>query len=208
MRFSEASPRPRKWGNLLRHGLVLALALLATATIWRLAGENLRQQALLDGYEDQFAARLTSLTPGDPLPEVTIVEIDPEGIDQGTELALPEAIEEPTFLFFFTSECPYCLGSLPALKRLKNELTESPVGLVMVSLEIGTSRPGRTRFEIGDRLVAPADPIALRDLGIRAVPALVLANTDGVVLATWTGQMSEHEVPNIVRTAEAAFGLQ
>lgn len=179
---------------------LLALGVAAVMLV-ALSSENRR----LRGQATELYRRSVELHVGLPVPA-----IDTRGID-GAPLPVGAPGEgERQALFFFTTTCPYCLASLPAIQRIADAATaDSTTVLYGVALD---SMPAAREYVEEHELRFPVGVASDRRLAalyrVRRVPLIAVIGPDGRVVYTREGALNDaaavDSVKAVLRPSSAA----
>ncbi len=133
---------------------------------------------------------------GEPAPSSVLQRIAGPG---GAALGIDAAPR--TLIMFTSSECHFCVNSLPFYRRLAPALKARGVRLVAVSRD----EPERNRAFLGSGGVAVDSAVSLAEAGMElaGTPTLVLVRRDGSAIKTWEGRLDSKGESEVLRLAIA-----
>lgn len=139
-------------------------------------------------------ADVTDVT-GSRLPTTTYIAFD------GTTREL-KPTGRPLLINVWSSTCVPCVGEMPALERVwqANRADIDVLGLdFMEPVELGRAMADRTgvTYPLG----RDAKGTILRDLGGSGLPYTVLVGSNGTILATHSGALTDAQFTELVKTA-------
>jgi len=169
--------------------LTLLLGVLATISIVLLAVENHNlRTARTPGVPVPAAPHVG---PGDPLPDVSVVEIAPALARATSRSTLREEVKDIGLVFFFTTRCPYCQQSWSYVDQLAAELEVDTVGVIGVALD-GQDGHGELIATVPlQRVVAPVDVRSAVRIDVPTVPTMLLVGADDTIRGVWRGVVTE-----------------
>ncbi len=96
-------------------------------------------------------------------------------------------------LFFFTTTCPYCEASLPAVQRIAAHLADTgEADLIGVALDsIGRAQRYAQENALAYRVVTLPEPKLARIYRATQVPTVLVVDRDGLVLQARVGLLRE-----------------
>jgi thiol-disulfide isomerase/thioredoxin len=155
-----------------------------------------RQILEVDG-EDQSLESQDAPKVGDPVPELQIEYLGPEG--EGMSGNLADYSGTPTVINFWSSTCAPCLSEMPDLEQVSQEMGDQVQFLgidVTDSVETGQKMVERT----GVTYPNARDPRAeiMGALGGTALPRTMLVSADRVVLATHNGAITAEDLTEMI----------
>jgi len=126
-----------------------------------------------------------------PAPLFTLEDLD------GETWSLEELKGEVVVLYFWTGSCPYCLGKLPELSTLQEQL---PKDINLLLLNGGDSKT-RVQKLVADYpnltvLMNASDVFA--PCGVRSVPTTIFIDRDGLFDQGYIGPMPNQSILDII----------
>ena len=104
---------------------------------------------------------------------------------------IPWAESHTALVLAITSQCPYCLRSLPLYRRLDRLARDGKQG---VSLFVVSPEPTETiQTFLSDEQIKPLKVLhsSLAALGVQATPTLLIIDQSGIVRRVFVGQLNE-----------------
>ena len=132
----------------------------------------------------------------------SFVNSHPTPIPPGTKMNLPArdwSLHRQTLLLVLSTECKYCTASAPFYRRLAAESTGKTAVVVVAAQPHFQTREYLHKLGISLHDIRQIPP---ESINIKATPALVLINSDGIVIESWQGQLPrrwEDEVISRIR---------
>jgi hypothetical protein len=93
-------------------------------------------------------------------------------------------------------DCQFCAASAPFYQRLTSATTGQPIKLLAVLPH--TRKESRAYLR---RLKIPTTEIrraALRDIGVAGTPTLILVDSEGSVVRSWVGKLTQEDEAEVL----------
>jgi cytochrome c biogenesis protein CcmG/thiol:disulfide interchange protein DsbE len=129
----------------------------------------------------------------------------------GETVRIDAAADGPTMVVFLAHWCPHCNAEIPVINSLRDDDRVPPeVNVVAVSTDV---RPGQPNFPPGKwlddkewtypALVDGVDMeneryIAASAFGLNGYPFITLIDTNGIVVARWSGERPASEIASLL----------
>ena len=131
---------------------------------------------------------------GDKAPDFQLGSVDGK-----TTIKLSDYTTKPTLLIFWAGWCPHCRDMASVEQKIFSELGTKGVNVVGVSLD--SSREAADSFVKSRSLTFPNAYGGTREgretvekYGIRGIPTFFIIDKDGVVKATYSGEVREETI--------------
>jgi hypothetical protein len=126
----------------------------------------------------------------------------PPAVAVGTKLPLPvdatDGGRTAALLAVLSSECRFCTESMPFYKRLMAhpKVAAGGVKFQVVSVQ----PPGVMRAYLSEHGLAPSAVLTAAETGayVRGTPSLILTDSQGVVIDSWSGALPPEEERKVV----------
>lgn len=106
-----------------------------------------------------------------------------------------------TLLELTASTCHFCTASMPFYRRLNSAARKAGTRVVGVAPE--DPEINRANFERNEVPIDDIVPLAKAGIRLRATPALILVNSNGLVVNSWLGRLRKQEEDKVL----SAVGL-
>ena len=136
-----------------------------------------------------------------PNPNETAYPFTLADITGTTKIFERESDDSPTLLFFFKHDCATCELTAPLVQHIHNELSGN--GLRVIGISQDTAEDTATfisAYGLTFTITLDAELDCSAEYGFDAVPALVLANSNHMVLASFEA-FSKNDLTNLVALA-------
>lgn len=169
--------------DVIRRSATLVALAAAAALLVALSLENRRLRAVATDLFERSA---------EPHAGLVVPILDARHVEGGRLTIGAPGEGERQLLFFFTTTCPYCLASVPAVKEIAATLAaDSTVALYGVALDtLPATRDYVEAHGLGFP-VATADARAAALYRVRRVPQLTVIGPDGRVVYTRQGVLED-----------------
>ena len=179
-------PDPSR-SSWLSNAIFLLAAIGVSWLIFSLAQENRQLKAQL--RQQQASPLELSMAAGESVPEVDLVNLE------GGKGELRELMAEGGVLAFLTTTCPYCRETLPIWSELAAMYEDRGVPFVWVSLHDQALTEAYAREQGLERpMWLTADPDAVPELRVDAVPFTVLVGPGSTVEQVWLGPLTPPDI--------------
>jgi peroxiredoxin len=175
---------------------VLPLALAAAcALLVALALDNRR----LRSQHVELFRRSVEAHPGMVVPEMTMPTLSGGGATIGAP-----GQEEHQVLFFFTTTCPYCEASLPAIERITETAREAAVAFLAVALDtLPAVLDYAEEHDLGYPIAVAPDRRVSELYRVRVVPQVTIVGSDNRITYTRSGVLTDLQALDSVMAAIA-----
>lgn len=182
------------WASVI---VVASVLLTAGFAMWSLAAQNRAMKTILTAAAPAEGV----LAAGEVLPAATLTDL------QGRSVTLNEVVvEEMAVIAVFTTTCEFCAATLPFWQDLARSFRSRGVAFIGISGHPKSETRAYVEENHINWSVFLADSDAGQQLQILSVPTTLVITRRGLVLASWTGQLSEVEVERIRRLLAADWG--
>ena len=161
---------------------IVGAAISIICVLLVIQNNQLKKQLELTGYSGNI---VEPLQPGDDARPIQCLEID------GKQSTITYTDDyEQYLLFVFSTKCPHCEKSLPNIERIADEVVDSPVDLVGVSMhDLDETQKWVIDKRVNFRVIAVTDSTFEQRYKISGVPTVILINRKGVVQNVWVGEV-------------------
>ena len=142
-----------------------------------------------------------------PNPNETAYPFTLADITGTTKIFDRESDDSPTLLFFFKHDCATCELTAPLVQHIHNELSGN--GLRVIGISQDTAEDTAIFIRENDltfTITLDTELDCSAEYGFDAVPALVLANSNHMVLASFEA-FSKNDLTNLVALAAIELSL-
>lgn len=139
---------------------------------------ELRTHYLVASFYEQLEA-MRSMQPGKPFTDVALVALD------GTPTSLSDYIGKGKYVLvdFWASWCGPCRQAMPDLQNTVKKFPKLTVLGIAVSDKVDDTEKAVKDLKISWPVLSDTDAISARKYGVNAIPAKILFDPDGTILA-------------------------
>lgn len=136
------------------------------------------------------------LTEPQPLPDMTLPGLEGFGPERGRAFS---DLRGPAIVNFWASWCVPCVEEMPALQRVADDTGITVIGVDYIDQTDKAIRLA-TRLGIGYDLVRDDDGAFGQAVGLMGTPTTLLVDDRGMIVRRMTGQLTEQEIREAIRT--------
>lgn len=128
----------------------------------------------------------------------------PAAMSDGSTVTLGSPTDGHQLLFFFNTKCPYCLESMPAINRIKENLAASHPGIDVIGVSKDNMATTAEYLQANSSALLFTSLDDYRSISLfhaSGVPTLMLIGSDGIVLVEHTGVLNAKEDVDAILSA-------
>lgn len=172
--------------------LAFILTVVGVLAIFAIGVLSFEVLTLRRALGETLATRGNALRAGDEFPPVDLVATS------GEVVRIEADVDQVKVLYLFTTTCPYCAASHAEVNRMQSQLGDNveTLGIALDGPEL--ARSNLDLDAITWRVLAAPDRGIASALRIPQVPTILLLDADSRVVRTWTGQVTQTTVTDVV----------